>query len=255
LNGNGGENEVAWDECASYETDDTESGDAGSNDVVWDDCRYDTPFSEMKTGDACISSSFGGCGRTDDSSAFSDPFSIDAMCFNDVLSVTELKVVQDEVRPDAIWKDCGALDYGRTGEKCEGQFACYKEICDGCLGGVVCRADDQPGSDQLLRISICDNNKGTNGSGSADDTIYTDCMDLQNARPLDMCSGEFVCREELYNNDNNVPVSRCEDNQEAFCPAYDIETLAFPRQIWCDGNTLHFFSNESAPISWILIPE
>jgi hypothetical protein len=224
-----------------YETDtasnngDTSSGsvdgDTQAEQNIWTVCdAAGESFAEMKTGDAC--SFAGSCGR--------GPLEGDirqnrfAVCVNGIVSISEsFKADEGVPREEMVWSDCGALGEARDGEACERDFNCFDEADNGCMEQVICELSD---SSKIIRRYLCNDNGDYMTSSNVS---YSDCAQIMDARPLDLCTDVFVCNGQVENSMAEIP--SCEDN--GYCVMQAL--LDWDYLVYCDGQNLHFFSNFS----------
>jgi hypothetical protein len=192
----------------------------------------------MKTGDRCYGASHctgGSTSLTEDN----EPTGREVCCTNSVVNASNTtRIETGPPRKKSLWKNCAALADGRNGEKCEGTFACFKKATDKrCIERVAC-GESTFGADKLLRYLVCDDISST-PSTTAAPSIYTNCADARDAKPLDRCSGEFLC--EITNEaDNSMRELTPCANQKGYCPAeweYSWNSL-----LYCDGETIHLFT-------------
>lgn len=226
-----------------------ENGEEGRDKHgAWNECDPGADWwNDMQSGDEC--SGFNGCGTVDPDSAEDMPYAREAHCINDVLSVTEAKTIEEnEPRDVTLWKDCSALDDGRTGEACEGVFSCYAEASSGCIEKVACGDSSASGtSDLLVRYLLCDDANDTSSSPS--DAVYTDCESAKDARALDTCKGSFLC-EKATETGENTAISAC-DGGEGYCREGE-ETAPTWNLVWCDSGTIRVLSDMDGAIPFLL---
>jgi len=181
-------------------------------------------FFALKSGHSCDVYPNYSCGlRVDDQSARI------LACNNGVVVATDMFYVQDEApREEMHWEDCTALAEGRGGETCDPSFACYKPGEPGCLEAVVC----SDYMDELVHVDLCDDS--LTEAPDKERPLVTDCEGTINARPLDPCKGEFLCKEGDVST-WRIPVPSC-DSAEGYC---NLKETDYRQLYWCDGEALH----------------
>ena len=162
-------------------------------------------------------------------------------CIDGVASVVEtVRPEEEDPRPEMLWSDCDALDDGRSGEACEGTFACYREDGENCIEKIACQGEE--GASKLVRMSYCDIVGYSTPTG---DRSSANCDEAATALPLERCTGPFLCETLLWDTPTYEPVPLCDDGNEAYCFAdADADNTAYGL-IWCDGEVIHIISDDS----------
>jgi hypothetical protein len=212
--------------------------------VVWDECQPgEEEFYRMKSGDEC--SFLAGCGLTNDNDDDAALLAREVRCLDDVLSVTNAKrILKADPRMDLLWQNCAALNDGRIGERCEGDFVCYKDASDGCLDTVACVTTPIPPytTKMIVRYLLCDD---AGASAALTNTVYTNCEDATSAHALDTCDSSFLCEKKIVDATDSITeaiesIPPCSE-QAGFC---HIGAPDIPGElIWCDGRTVHILTD------------
>ena len=233
----------------------SDATDKNRASVFWEICDPNADwFGSMKSGDECAMECAPtdiesgrcvghGCGFTTDPVSEDTPSTRSVICIDDVLNVTNgFPVAHPAPRPDITWTDCSAVTDGRNDEACSGSFNCYTPTADGCIEVVTCSSDtaSTTGS-SLLRYKMCDD--ALNVTPLATEDAVTDCQSSLSARPLDACTGTFMCAGNLWKDQTLrlASLHAC-DATAGFCNASD-DTVTPPHIVWCDGERLHIFWN------------
>ena len=208
-----------------------EGTDLGEMSVDWTQCDLSNldVFNEMKTGDTCNFDS--ACGSASDSEARF------VKCINGILSVSEtVELDDDSPRADALWTDCAsAMADARAGERCSGYFTCTIPVDNSCIEQWAC--DGETEWTQITHTLTCN---GSKSYAVSDSEPIEDCAAVANARPLDPCTGSFLCTSALSDSPTAIPA--CSD-AAGFC--LDESVWPFADWAYCDGIALHFFSDIS----------
>ncbi len=188
----------------------------------------------MKTGSRCGADRCTGGAKN--LTEENEPTGLEVCCDKRVIHATKTtRVETPPPRKGAVWKGCAALKDGRNGEKCKGSFACFQETTErNCLERVAC-GESVFGADKLLRYRVCDE-VSTSPSVPKSEKVYTDCAGARDARPLNRCSGTFLCAV----SDSMREIPRC-NHRKGYCPD-DWGNDVWTPLLYCDGETVHLFS-------------
>jgi hypothetical protein len=214
-------------------------------------------FMDANTGDTCSFNSGCGWGISTTELAARGCFGQQVACQKGRVAATEVCIVDDgEPREDVMWQDCRAMDDGRNGEACTGQFNCYRPGTDNCLEKVFCVDFDS----KLARVELCSGP----GAATPDRSMVHDCLGTADALPNDPCEGIFYCEGDHAQSDPNPncasEVSPYRSTADFYCPddffqhctvedGICLSNIKGPASIiWCDGEKLHFTLDGSYPV-------